>query len=286
MTLAQQTYSALHVGDTNAQTVTGLTIAATLFYLGLDLLDEQMDGELPADWNRVGLAEITLLATTLFAVLSPLALMELDAPLTIRAAMQTRSAQALLLLSAGQQQDVYFAGQSVATSEQILASVEAKGGEELALFAAWGAMLAEAPDMSLEAESVRVETLAAFGRALGTAAQLASDLHDLFIAPQSRDLASGARTLPIALHLGRLETAEKKRFSGLLERARRDAIAQEEARIVLRGAGTLREGAFYVERYCQRARAILRESGLMPNARQPLLDLVARVSPFTPSLPE
>lgn len=106
--------------------------------------------------------------------------------------------------------------------------------------------------------SAEVVTLyAAFGRALGTVGQLASDCHDLFLAAQSCDLANGTRTLPIAFHLERLAGAERAQFLALLEQARTDAGAREAVRRGLRAAGALRHCAVVVEIYCQRALRVL-----------------------------
>lgn len=86
------------------------------------------------------------------------------------------------------------------------------------------------------------------------AGQLASDCHDLFDAPHSRDLANGTRTLPIALHLERLRGRPQDRLLSLLDRARLHAGAQAQVRRTLRQAGTLRHCALAVEVHCQRAR--------------------------------
>ena len=250
-----------------------LAVVTALLHLGIDVFDDLADGDLPAHWAGHRPAEIHLAAATLFAALPQLALADLDAAPACRVAMQRALAGSLLRMSAGQQRDLALAGAATAGPDDIAASVDDKSGEELALFAALAAQLAGAP-------AALVRTYAALGHALGTGRQFAEDCYDLFTAPHSRDLASGARTLPIALYLERQTGEERARFLALLADARRDAAAQEAVRRCLRAAGVLRHCAVIVEVYCQRARRLLEEAAAGEPGRGGLQGMVDVVSFF------
>lgn len=223
-----------------------LAAATTLLFLGIDICDDLADADLPAHWAGYRPAEINLAGATLLCALPQLAIAELDVPPACRDAMQRTLATGLLRMAAGQQTDLSLAGSGRVRVAEVEASVVAKSGEECALFAALAAQLAGAPR-----ESVTLYT--DLGRAIGTAAQLASDCYDLFDAPQSRDLANGTRTLPVALYLERQADGERATFLDLLSQAKGNMIAQETVRQRLRMAGALRHCTFVVEVYCQRA---------------------------------
>jgi geranylgeranyl diphosphate synthase type I len=146
-------------------------------------------------------------------------------------------------------------------------SVTAKSGEELALFASLAARLAGA-------DAARIAHYEAMGRALGTAAQLTSDCDDLFIAPHSKDLAAGTRTLPIALGLERITGPARDEFVTLLDRARTDAAAGVEVRTRLRDAGVLAPCTLYIEIHRQRALAALEAADGRDPARSRLRRLI------------
>lgn len=230
----------------SAEPARPLAVVTSLSFLGIDILDDLADGDRPAHWGEYSEAQIALTAHTLLSALVPLAIAQLDAPPGRRVLMQRTLAQGLLRMGAGQLTDLATTGSGSPDSDAVEGSVTGKSGEELAMFAALGAQLADAP----------VDTVAAwaeFGRALGSAGQLASDCYDLFRDPECRDLVHGARTLPVAWHLQRLTGAARDRFLDLLARARVEAAAQEQVRDELRAAGALRYCAFVVELYRQRA---------------------------------
>ncbi|MBI4371670.1 MAG: polyprenyl synthetase family protein [Elusimicrobia bacterium] len=251
-----------------------LAVAGTLLFLGIDLLDDLADGDLPrTPWRRFPPAQVQLAATTALCALAPKALAELAAPPERIVAMQRRLAEGLLRMSAGQQQDLGFAGRARVGAQAVEESVAGKSGEEIALWAALAALLAGAPS----AQIARYEDV---GRAIGTAGQLASDCHDLFQAEHSRDLANGTRTLPIALHLEPLDAPARRGFMRLLDRAREDAAARAEIRRLLIEGGRLRHCAFVVEIHCQKALARLKEARPLEPAGGALREMIRQVSFF------
>lgn len=254
-----------------------LAVVTTLLFLGLDILDDLADGDRPEHWGDHRAAEIHLAAATLLCALPQLLLSDLDAAPAVRDRMQRTLAEGLLRMSAGQQQDLARVDAVAVTPDEVRASVEAKSGEELALFAAMAAQLAEAP-------AEVVERYAAMARALGTAGQLSSDCYELFQDPACRDLVHGARPLPVALHLERVSGEERNSFLRLLDQARQPGnageAARESVRKRLREAGDLRRAAFVVEVHVQRALRLLEEAAPQEPARSGLRAIIALISFF------
>ncbi len=250
-----------------------LTVATTILYLGIDILDDLADGDLPRHWKGRKESEINLAAVTLISALPQLALSELDAPPETIADLQRILADGLLTMSAGQQRDLATAGATRVSAAEVESSVARKSGEELALFAALASRLAGA-------STAAVEAYASMGRSLGTAGQLASDFHDLFQARRSSDLANGTRTLPIALHLENQSRTGRRAFLALLDKARRSESARKAVRKRLLAAGELRRCAIIVELHCRRAQAALARAGAREPAQGELAALIDASSFF------
>ncbi|MCU1273252.1 MAG: geranylgeranyl pyrophosphate synthase protein [Bryobacterales bacterium] len=257
----------------NDEAAIPLAGATTLVYIGIDVFDDVGDGDHPGYWGQYGAAEMNLAAATLLSSLSRLAVLELDIAPPIRTAIERSLGKGLLAMSAGQQYDLATADSSVCTVDEVEASVCGKSGKELAMFARVGAELAEAsPDI--------VDSYERFGYFLGAASQLSSDCYDLYQDPESRDLAHGARTLPIAFHLERLAQADRQSFLSLLDQARHDEHARCAVRERVREAGDLRRCAFLVETYCQRALRALEKADPLQPAHGILLAMIDSVSFF------
>jgi geranylgeranyl pyrophosphate synthase len=250
-----------------------LAIATTLIYLGMDLLDDLADGDLSEEWKAYRPEEITLLSITLLTALPLRLFASLPVSPATRLQMIGLMADAGIRLSAGQGSDLAGAGQENVTVAQVEASVEGKSGSEFALFTALAALLAGAT-------SAQVAHFAEMGRAIGVAGQLLSDWGDLFALPHSRDMASGTRTLPIALYLERVNGTERQTFLDLLDEARHSADAQSAVRTRLETSGIAFQSAFAIEAHCQRARRLFREAALSHPAADDLEAIVSRLSIF------
>lgn len=248
-----------------------LAVATTLLYLGIDTLDDLADGDHREWWKGFDKSEINLAATTLLSTLPQLAISELEISPSLRLQMFKRLSSGLLIMSAGQQRDIVNAGKKVVSAEEVEQSVREKSGEEVALFAALGALLAEASDRVVEAYE-------SFGRAIGTAGQLASDCHDLFNDSTSRDLSHGTRSLPIALYLEKKTTEERAVLLRLLDPSYQSSIRQDEIRRLLHEAGILRIVSFIVELYCQRGTRALVEAAPLEPARSRLFEMIHQIS--------
>lgn len=249
-----------------------LAVATALLFLGLDIIDD-LDGDLTAEWEPFRPAEVNLAAATRLCSLPQLAIASIEAPPSCIALLQKTVAQWLLRMAAGQHQDLFATGAAVFHPDDVEQSVAAKSGEELALFSLLAAQLA---GTSAENATFYSE----FGRALGTATQLASDCHDLFAAQTSRDLANGTRTLPIALHLQRREEGERAPFLALLAKAGSDEAIRESVRQRLREAGELRRCAVIVEVYCQRSLQMMKCANPLEPAAGALRAMVNQSSFF------
>jgi heptaprenyl diphosphate synthase len=250
-----------------------LAAALALVDLGIRLLDALADGDLDLRWAPFRPGEIELVGIGLACVWPQLAIQELAAPCELRLAMARRLGQGLALVAAGQQLDLRQRGEAAVDPDGAERAAVGKTGERRATYAALGAMLAGASEE-------RVQLCAGLGRALGTAAQIASDCHDLLVADDSRDLANGTRTFPIALELGQLTPLPRAELLERLDRAVQDAGIRAAVRARLREGGLVRRCALVVETYCQRAQRLLDELDALEPARTGLARMIADVSMF------
>lgn len=253
---------------------TPLAAVTSLIFLGADILDDLADGDLPPCWEGTPASTVHLAAATLLCALPQAAIAGLNVAPELRVTMQRTLAHGLLRMAAGQERDLAFTGSAAVRPGEAEACAIAKSGGELALFAGLAAQFAGAQD-----EKTALYTR--FGEALGTAAQISSDCQDLFQARVSCDFKNGTRTLPVALHLGRLEGSERVGFLSLLDEARRDEAAREEVRRRLRAAGDLRRAAVIVEIYCQQALRALHDAAPLEPGATGLREMIERVS-FSP----
>ncbi len=224
-------------------------------YLGADLFDNLADHELPARWHAWDPALANLAAATYLSALPQLSLARLvedGTPPERMWALVRLFTDTMLTMSAGQHEDLLFSGREDVTPEDCRAVAERKSGAEFGLFARAGAILAtDDPHI--------VEAYGGFGLCFGAAAQIASDLGDIWGTGQeaSQDLLNGKRTLPIVHALTRLEGEEGERLRRLLAAARGTAALHGEVRKGLEASGSLRYAALIVEVYRQRALAHL-----------------------------
>ena len=251
-----------------------LCVATTLLFTGIDILDDLADGDLPPHWDGYAPSQIQLAATTLVSALPQMAISGLSAGPEARAAMHQTLATGLLRMAAGQAADLANAGGACPDPDLVEASVVQKSGEEGAMFASLAAQLAGACD-SL------VQLYGGFARAFVTAGQLSSDCYDLFTAPQSKDLANGSRTLPIALALRKSGSGPREEMLNLLAAARTDPSARQAVRKRLFAAGAVRMCGFIIEVYCAQARSLLARANPMEPAATELCSLIDYMSLFS-----
>ena len=239
-------YHALRGDDAPALPV---AVATTCLFAGFDVLDDLADGDAPAAWQAYRPAELQLAALTLLCALPTLALRAGGVPAPARAALLDTIAGGGLRIAAGQQQDLRLMGSAAPAAASAEAAL-ARGGEELGLFAGLAAQHAGAT-------SAAVEAWTEFGRGLGALWQLRADWDDLFGPAPSKDLANGARTLPIALALRHLRGEAHADLLTLLARAREDPTARPAVRAMIARSGATWHVAWLGQVYGQRARRAL-----------------------------
>ena len=253
---------------------TPLAAACTLLYLGADLFDNVADGELLPCWQASNPALANLAAAALLCALPPLAIARLEqngvAPTRLWR-LTKMFAETLATMSAGQYDDLIFSGQQNVTIASSRRMSEQKSGAEIGAFARAGAMLAS-DDARL------IEEYAGFGTCIGTAAQIASDLGDIFGGAPSRDLLNAKQTLPVLHALSTLQGEPLRRLRSLLISATLSGDCHQEVREVLQAAGSLRYVALVVEIFRQRALAFLKAAQPREPARSELFHLLANAS--------
>jgi len=210
-----------------------LGVVTTLVYLGAGALDDVADRECAVHWAGVPATQIELVGALLLSALPQLAIGRLPVSPETAMAMHEALARGLAEMFAGQLADLATARSQAVDPAVVKASVAAKGGGEYAMFARLAALLAGS-----DAETV--ERCSLTGRAMGTAAQLASDCMDIFGSEGSADLSNGTRSLPIAFHLRNLVGRSRTRFLHLLDDAQHDPSARAAVRRELLDGGCLR----------------------------------------------
>ncbi len=219
---------------------------AVLAGVGIDLLDDLGDGDLDPVWEDLPRGCVLLLATTLISAVPHRAIAELGISGRLRERMHACLAVGLLEMSGGQLEDLASQRGAIPSPAVVEASVIAKSGGEMATSAALGAIAAGATE-------VAAAVFAQAGRHYGAALQLAGDVSDLGQPAASRDLAAGARTLPIAYHAVLLDEREAARFRQLLDRAVTDHPSRVEILHRLRTSSALRRTAVAAEIHHQSA---------------------------------
>jgi heptaprenyl diphosphate synthase len=226
-----------------------LAVALSLLQLGIDLLDHIADGEVDPCWSGRSEAAVHLAAVGFLSAVGPRAVAELPVSATLRAELQRGLCVALFEVGAGQQRDLELASGGPPSLEAVRAAVAGKTGACRAWFARLAALLAgSSPE--------RVESCARLGFHLGMALQWRSDVEDS-LSPESRDLAAGTPTLPVALWLARRSGADRDAGWALVRRARSDAEARAHVQREILGSGVVRWCCLSIDAERARARAAL-----------------------------
>lgn len=231
-----------------------LSAACAFVFSGLDVIDDIADGDCQPQWEGVPAAQQTLVGISAMVSYSQLLILNMPLPQPTLLAMLSRLAQRMLQAGVGQQLDLSLVGAEQPDPEVVVASVSGKTGEQLALYCEWAALAAgSSTDI--------VAAWGDYGRSLGIAAQLKSDMSELCHDEWCRDLASGNRTLPIAYQLQKKGAAHSG-FVELLAQARTDLRAQHEVRRLLIESGAMRKSALVAQLYVERGRGALQRTGV------------------------
>ena len=243
-----------------------LAVSTALMELGMDLLDHLADREIREHWQGWPPSAIQLAAMVVTGALGQLAVSTIPLPGDRIASLQACVAKRLVAIAAGQQLDLELAASPSPPLEQVDRANAGKTGERRALYCELGALAADAGDDICQA-------YATFGREIGIAYQLYSDLHDLFAPGESRDLRNGARTWPIAWALQGLGDDERSKLLSELDAARSDEDARQQVRATLRQHGAVLRTLLRAELHLQRARRVLESVGPKAPAADALLGM-------------
>jgi geranylgeranyl diphosphate synthase type I len=240
------------------------------------LHDDIIDGDherrhRPTVWCEFGVGP-AIIAGDALATMSLQVLLE--DPTAARVKGAARLAAATQEMIAGQADDMAFESRSTVSMEECLRMEAGKTGALLSCAAAMGAILAEAPEATVEA-------LAAYGRHLGAAFQAVDD--DLGIwgdpgvtgKPTGSDLRQHKKSLPVVAALA-MANGDRRQIETLL----RSPVSDED---VDRAAGLIeacggRAAALEVaDRNLERALAALHRVDLVASARSDLTDIARYV---------
>jgi geranylgeranyl pyrophosphate synthase len=250
-----------------------LAAATTLLWTGLELYDDQTDGDLALAFRDRPASETTFAAFALSCVLPPALLAELPLPEAAHRRVQRLLSGRLLQAFAGQQADLAHVGRDDVATGAVEAAVRGKNGAASALFSALGAVVARAPEAVVDA-------YARYGEELGIVAQYQSDFWELFFDPGARDLVQGNRTLQIAAALELAPPGERGALTELLDRARTDPSARDEVRDRLRDGRCVARWRRAVHGAAEAALAALDAADPHEPAAGVLRDLVRERTPF------
>jgi geranylgeranyl pyrophosphate synthase len=250
-----------------------LAAATALLWTGLELYDDQTDGDLAPGFVARPPSETTFTAFALACVLPPALLAELPLSSDAHRRVQGLVSGRLLQAFAGQQADLDHVGRDDVTTDAVEAAVRGKNGAASALFAALGAATAGAPEAAVEA-------YARYGEGLGIVAQYQSDFWELFFDPGARDLVQGNRTLQIVAALELADPDERRALGSLLRRARTEPAARGEARARLRDGRCVARWRRAVEQAAVTALAALDAAAPREPAAGLLRDLVRERTPY------
>lgn len=245
-----------------------LAMATALMELGMDLLDDLGDREIGEHWQGWPPSAIQLAAMLVTGAFGQLAISMLPLKGDRIASLQSCVARRLVAIAAGQQLDLQLASSPSPSLDQVERANAGKTGERRALYAELGALYAGAGETVCRA-------YAEFGREIGIAYQLQSDLHDLLAARDSDDLRNGARTWPIAWALQSLEGGARKQLLEVLDAARNDKDARDQALVLLRRQGVVLRTSLRAELHLQRARKALERAGPSAPAATALLAMAS-----------
>lgn len=254
--------------------------AVLLLFIGIDLLDDIMDGDVTPYWRGTTPAETLLVATTLTAALPQAIVGALDAPPETVSAMQRTLAAGLLGMAAGQRADLLATGRFDLSPEQVLQSVAGKSGAFTGMIARLGAQLAGAPDDVVDAYGD-------WGFAFGIADQLATDCGDLYLEPVGNDLKRGIFTYPLACLVESRSEPERARTVATIRAAADSFFDQYAVRGALQDTGVLAIVDHTIRWHHQQALAALQRAGPQTAAGDALRALVEsspnRVSEVAPA---
>lgn len=239
-------------------------VAMLLYYLGISLFDDVIDGDLTSMWSSF--AESEVLLTALFLGVGPplLAIERRCGRGRLHAFASSAFHLAFQQCNEGQFLDVSLKPQASMSLDVPQKVVALKTGSTGRLAAQLGAVSAQHDDEG-------VTRFGNFGLELYSAMQLASDVADIWANPISSDLKNGIATLPVVCAYQNLSDEDLKRLSALVESKTTSESAHAEMRTIVNKSGALRYCLLRIELLRRSAERRIDLAGLDP-ARRLLLE--------------
>ncbi|MBI2343268.1 MAG: polyprenyl synthetase family protein [Deltaproteobacteria bacterium] len=258
----------------NAEKTRTVAVFATSIFLGCDLLDDFHDQAWPRELRSASVNTVSLAGSLLLSVIPTLVIAEIpDLSDAGRFHACRMVAEYLQRMAGGQADDLRSPWNPELSIDATQSRMMAKSGEEMALFCHFSALVTGC-DAHLQQECAQ------FGREMAMALQIISDLTDLFEKPVSTDLQQGTGTLPLALHLARLETGARKAFCGLWRESAHSPAARRRLQWAMCDSGAVAHAAVMIESYGERAKERLHGLPLHPASQHALQEEIATLSRY------
>lgn len=276
--------------------LTGLTLpfipiagAAHLLFLGIDLLDNVADRELDPIWaSRYGTHApdvATLAACTLITCAPPLLLSQCGIAAELRASIGHTIAENLWTSAKGQMAELGLDIKVCTGAEAEAASAAKNSGHVRVL--AWLPILAAREHVDVP--QAQAEALVQAAVHAAAAAQLSSDLAEIFTCDPSRDIAACRATPPLARAVGTLRDRDPVHYARLLDLLgggvnSASGAALAEIRSLVEATGALRAGVLRVAVHVAAARRSTEEAQLRnPDKLMHMLQEMSALEGLAPS---
>ncbi|MEM9248179.1 MAG: polyprenyl synthetase family protein [Pseudomonadota bacterium] len=183
---------------------------ATLFETGIDIIDNVADRELAPHWSAMPESAASLVGTLFVSGLPMALLAEAPLPPERRLRMLATIGRASTSIAQGQLEDYALSGSDDVSVARVEASYRSKTGDRHAM------LIRLALEAAGEVDTTVLQAAEAFGRDLGLALQIRSDLSHLVGPDALRDLRNGTRTWPIAFALQSAKGTDRSELQRLL----------------------------------------------------------------------
>jgi len=252
-------------GARHGRQLAAVTAAA---YIGIDVVDDLLDGDAPPYWPDPTPSQIALGAALAYCTLAQSQLLRIDVPPDVQVGALQDLTDTLVSMAAAEELDVSAFGRHLDPAEA-LRVVTGKSGDMLACFARVAARSCGV------APGARLDRFGEFGTQLATARQLGSDIMELEPSAASADHRNCAVTFPIALAASALGTPAVRELQT-------DASENEQGRQALWDAlvssGALSQALVYAELASTQAIVLGGSLGLTRSAEAELVALCERAS--------
>ncbi|MEM9902930.1 MAG: polyprenyl synthetase family protein [Pseudomonadota bacterium] len=184
---------------------------ATLFETGIDIIDNIADRERAPHWAAVPERAATLVGTLFVSGLPMALLADAPVPQERRTRMLATIGRASTAIAQGQLEDYALSGSDDVSVARVEASHRSKTGDRHAM------LIRLALEAGGETDEAALAAAAVYGRNLGLALQIRSDLSHLYGPHALRDVRNGTRTWPIAFALQSAAGEDRAELMRLLD---------------------------------------------------------------------